>query len=694
MRKILALLLFFCLPSLGAEGIKISDLPLLGGASVDAVDSFPALDASAGRTVRIRVGDLFLVPSLAAQLAPFTGKMANPMTTLGDIIYGGAAGAPARLAAGTSGYVLTSNGPGVAPSYQANPAGGITALTNEVIASGSGSVSATVTNSAVIGKLLTGFVPGAGAVAATDTVLQGFDKVVGNMALLAPLDSPTFTGTVVTSSISGVNVTGGSLSIQGGYSDTGGGGNLSFYGGTGLAGDGSQDGTVAMNSGSNGIQVSPTGIQITGTAAGTFSGNFLGNATTATALAANPTDCSAGQFANAIAANGNLTCATPSGGAAWGGITGTLGNQTDLAAALALKAPLLTPTFGSSITIQKTVSGSADINFSAPDRPATGKISFDWNLGSITVDATDDEVVLKRQGAVALKTTNGGIAIGSTAFPVLKDGAGNSLFNFSPALIRVTGAIGAIADNTYDWGYEDNGTSLLRPRKLAVGTQLNLPTGSSGTPALQIGSGETFPLRMWYDAGQLSMDMGLGGSNNLRFMKNGNNQIEAVAGAFNLIGVSALNLSCTSGQVNVKGSSWYDGGLLFHGHLAAETDNAGCLGCDFSGTETGNRFATGVFGTKVVAGAVKNTAAQTTLTGSAGTAVCSQPEIGTSYKKVLCYLSGYSDTDTQVYTFPTAFSHAPHVYGATASVAGTTASTTTIKFTTTTQTGFVFAEGY
>lgn len=33
-----------------------------------------------------------------------------------------------------------------------------------------------------------------------------------------------------------------------------------------------------------------------------------GNASTATALAANPTDCSAGQFATAIAASGNLTC--------------------------------------------------------------------------------------------------------------------------------------------------------------------------------------------------------------------------------------------------------------------------------------------------------------------------------------------------------------------------------------------------
>jgi hypothetical protein len=59
---------------------------------------------------------------------------------------------------------------------------------------------------------------------------------------------------------------------------------------------------------------SPT---FTGTVTGTFvgnltgnvTGNLTGNAATATALAANPTDCSAGQYANAIAANGNLTCA-------------------------------------------------------------------------------------------------------------------------------------------------------------------------------------------------------------------------------------------------------------------------------------------------------------------------------------------------------------------------------------------------
>jgi hypothetical protein len=42
----------------------------------------------------------------------------DPMTTAGDLIVEGDAGIPVRLAAGTAGHVLTSNGPGTLPSYQ------------------------------------------------------------------------------------------------------------------------------------------------------------------------------------------------------------------------------------------------------------------------------------------------------------------------------------------------------------------------------------------------------------------------------------------------------------------------------------------------------------------------------------------------------------------------------------------------
>lgn len=45
---------------------------------------------------------------------------------------------------------------------------------------------------------------------------------------------------------------------------------------------------------------------------GALTGSLTGNASTATALASNPADCGGGAFANAIAANGDLTCASPS----------------------------------------------------------------------------------------------------------------------------------------------------------------------------------------------------------------------------------------------------------------------------------------------------------------------------------------------------------------------------------------------
>lgn len=48
-------------------------------------------------------------------------------------------------------------------------------------------------------------------------------------------------------------------------------------------------------------------------ALGILTCNTVSLASTATALAANPTDCAAGEYATAIAANGNLTCSTPTG---------------------------------------------------------------------------------------------------------------------------------------------------------------------------------------------------------------------------------------------------------------------------------------------------------------------------------------------------------------------------------------------
>jgi hypothetical protein len=54
------------------------------------------------------------------------GYIANPMTTGGDLIYGGASGVPTRLANGSAGQVLQSNGTTLAPSWATPASGGST----------------------------------------------------------------------------------------------------------------------------------------------------------------------------------------------------------------------------------------------------------------------------------------------------------------------------------------------------------------------------------------------------------------------------------------------------------------------------------------------------------------------------------------------------------------------------------------
>jgi hypothetical protein len=64
-------------------------------------------------------------------------------------------------------------------------------LTGEVTSVGNAT---TVTNAAVIGKVLTGYVSGAGTIAATDSVLQAFQKLNGNVALKLDSTNGVLTG--------------------------------------------------------------------------------------------------------------------------------------------------------------------------------------------------------------------------------------------------------------------------------------------------------------------------------------------------------------------------------------------------------------------------------------------------------------------------------------------------------------------
>jgi hypothetical protein len=70
-------------------------------------------------------------PTSPQTFAMLSDVVANPMTTGGDIIYGGASGVPTRLANGTAGQVLQSNGTTLAPSWAAAGGGGDVYLAND-----------------------------------------------------------------------------------------------------------------------------------------------------------------------------------------------------------------------------------------------------------------------------------------------------------------------------------------------------------------------------------------------------------------------------------------------------------------------------------------------------------------------------------------------------------------------------------
>jgi hypothetical protein len=62
-------------------------------------------------------------PGAVPTWEPASGAFANPMTTLGDMIIGGAGGAPTRLPMGPANYVMVSLGPATPPGWQPMPPG-------------------------------------------------------------------------------------------------------------------------------------------------------------------------------------------------------------------------------------------------------------------------------------------------------------------------------------------------------------------------------------------------------------------------------------------------------------------------------------------------------------------------------------------------------------------------------------------
>lgn len=120
-----------------AAGISLNKLQALTGPFVAATDNSGFLTVTTV-TPTVLQTKLAYVDTGASINTLIAAKMTNPMTTLGDIIYGGSAGTPTRLGIGTNGYILSISGglPAWTP-----PPGGISGLTTTYLPIATGATS-------------------------------------------------------------------------------------------------------------------------------------------------------------------------------------------------------------------------------------------------------------------------------------------------------------------------------------------------------------------------------------------------------------------------------------------------------------------------------------------------------------------------------------------------------------------------
>ena len=290
MRNLFLLTILISNLALGAT-VKPNQLPAITNAGLASPDLFMVFDTSAGQTKKITLSELDSrwdeeleggnVTAVTATLPLLSTEGTTPNLSC-------------RAASGSVSGCLSASD---FTAFNAKQAAGdyITALTGEVSAAGPGSAAATVSNSAVIAKVLTGFSASAGVVAATDTILQAFNKIVANIALKQDAGNyvTALTGDVTASGPGSVAAT---VAQVGGYSAA----NVAA-------------GATLANAATNSNTVS-TIVKRDGSGnftAGTITAALSGNASTATALAANPSACSAGSYVSDIDANGTLTCSNP-----------------------------------------------------------------------------------------------------------------------------------------------------------------------------------------------------------------------------------------------------------------------------------------------------------------------------------------------------------------------------------------------
>ena len=197
------------LNDLGIDSVKLADASVTSAKIADGTITAADLSQMAATSGQVlKWNGTAWAPAADAGLTTTTVSNSITSGALTTTVNGVAAtsvtlpvadGSETKVNAGTN-VTVTGSGTSISP-YVVNASGAVdaTSTANGIVRlagdlSGTAALP-TITNSAVINKVLTGYTSTAGTVAATDNIVTAIGKLDGNTALKAPIASPTFTGT-------------------------------------------------------------------------------------------------------------------------------------------------------------------------------------------------------------------------------------------------------------------------------------------------------------------------------------------------------------------------------------------------------------------------------------------------------------------------------------------------------------------